>query len=207
MPEANTESRTTILKRRIGDYLDSLGSSAPTPGGGSAAGLIGALGASLGSMVVSLTFSEDADVKAALDHADESLRALRDRFTGLAEADEAVYQAYRDAAAMPKGSAGERAVRRETMQQALKDAASVPLEACAASVELAQTLVAVQQHGNPHLLSDAQIGMLCAQTCFESSRINVNVNLAMIRDDAWVTDVANRVEELSSQLREHLQSS
>jgi len=39
---------------RIADYLQALGSGAPTPGGGSAAALAGALASALGRMVVSV---------------------------------------------------------------------------------------------------------------------------------------------------------
>jgi formiminotetrahydrofolate cyclodeaminase len=204
MPDQPHTSSASILNRTIGDYLHTLGSSAPTPGGGSAAGVVGALGAGLGLMVISLTSTDDPDARTALDTARETLEELQRRFTKLAERDEAVYQSYRDAASLPKGTPKERQARREAMQSALKNAATIPLEASAASVELAQAVVPVQVHGNPYLLSDARIAMLCASTCFEASRINVNVNLAMIKDDAWVTETANRLESLAGELNNAL---
>lgn len=207
MPDPSSQHPdSSITARTIGHYLETLGSSDPTPGGGSAAGLIGALGASLGLMVISLTATDDTAARTHLDTARTRLETLRTRFADLARDDEAVYQDYRDAAAMPRESSEEKATRRETMQKALKHAASVPLAACEAAVELVRVLVPVQEYGNPYLLSDARIAFLCADTCFEASRINVNVNLAMIRDDDWVTNAANQVESLASQLREHLHS-
>lgn len=200
MPDQTRPESAPILDRTVGDYLHTLGSSAPTPGGGSAAGVIGALGAGLGLMVISLTNADDPNAQASLDAARETLEALQGRFTSLAERDEAVYQAYRDAASMPKSTTQEKQARREAMQSALKNAATIPLEACAASVEMARAVVPVQVHGNPYLLSDARIAMLCASTCFEASRINVNVNLAMIRDDAWVTDAATKLEQCADAL-------
>jgi formiminotetrahydrofolate cyclodeaminase len=193
---------TPLNDRTIGAYLDALGSAAPTPGGGSAAGVLGALGASLGLMVVALTGTDDDAGAQELRTAETTLQELRDRFTRLAEEDEAVYQAYRDAAALPKGTPEDKAARREAMQRALKNAATIPLHGCEASAELAAALVPVQQHGNPHLLSDARIAMLCATACFEASRVNVNVNLAMIRDDAWVQEVSNRVDALASSFQD-----
>lgn len=192
--------RPDITARTIGEYLGAIGSPEPTPGGGSAAGIIGSLGASLGLFVISLTSDDDEATVAALEPAQDSLAELRSRFTDLAEADEKVFQRYRDAADMPKSTDDEKVRRRSAMQDALKHAATVPLQMAEACVDLARTLVPVQQHGNQHLLSDAQIAMLCASACFEASRINVNVNLAMIRDDAWVTDTANALEALSNQL-------
>ncbi|HYH12718.1 MAG TPA: cyclodeaminase/cyclohydrolase family protein [Thermomicrobiales bacterium] len=207
MPESKSPNPTPPIRTRsIGHYLDTLGSSAPTPGGGSATGIIGALGASLGLMVVSLTSADDTEATAHLDVAREKLIALRERFTQLAEQDEAVYQGYRDAAGMPKSSAEEKAARRASMQRALKEAARVPLAACEASVELGDALVPVRRYGNPYLLSDARIAVLCTEACFEASRINVNVNLAMIKDEAWVTNVSDRVKTLAENMRSSIQS-
>ncbi len=199
MPESALD-RPPVSERTIGSYLNMLGSSEPTPGGGSATGVLGALGASLGLMVISLTSPEDEETARTLDTARESLVQLRDRFSVLAEADERVFQGYRDAADMPKGTPEEKRARKAALQEALKRAAGVPLQACETAVELARTIVPIQQFGNPHLFSDAQIAMLYAAACFEASRINVNVNLAMIKDDAWITDTAFRVETLATDL-------
>ncbi len=203
MPD-KTPPTVSITSRTIGHYLSTLASSEPTPGGGSVAGLVGALGASLGLMVVSVTDTEDASIRQQLDIAHSTLKALQDRFSSLAEEDEMVFQGYRDAAGLPKGSREEKEARREAMQMALKRAARVPLHLCEAAVELGEAMVTVRQHGNTHLLSDAQIAVLCAATCFEGSCITANVNLAMIRDEAWITDTANRIEALSSELKRHV---
>lgn len=204
MSDPDSNRPTPIASRTIGDYLETLGSSDPTPGGGSVGGVIGALGAGLGLMVISLTTTSDSEASDHLDAARAQLDSLRDRFVSLAEQDEAVYQSYRDAAALPKGSPQEKMARREAMQLALKDAATVPMHACEAAVELGKVIVPVQQYGNPYLLSDARIAALCASSCFESSRINVNVNLAMIKDDTWITEASNRLESLAAELHQHL---
>lgn len=169
--------------------------------------MVGALGASLGLMVISLTETEEAAEAEHLASAERRLSELQDRFTSLAERDEAAYQGYRDAASIPKSSPDDKAARRAAMQQALKNAASVPLETAEAAVELAGAIVPLQQYGNPYLLSDAQIAALCASTCFEAARVNVNVNLAMIKDDNWITGAAHRLEELATALQTHLTTS
>ena len=197
MPE-RADERPPITDRTIGAYLDALGSSAPTPGGGSAAGLIGALGAGLGLMVVSLTNDDDPEATSALETAGTELRRLQARFTALAEDDEQVFQRYQDAAAMPKRNPEEKQARRAALQEGLKHAAGVPLEMATAAVELAEALDPVLAHGNPHLQSDARIALQLARACFEASRINVEVNLAMIRDEPWVDATATRLDSLAA---------
>jgi formiminotetrahydrofolate cyclodeaminase len=200
MPDA-IPSHLPIATRTIGHYLSALASSEPTPGGGSVAGLVGALGASLGLMVIAHTETEEASIGHQLEIAHSTLEALKARFTSLAEEDERVFQGYQDAVGLPKRSRAEYEERREVMQMALKGAARVPMQLCEAAVELGEVMVAVQQHGNPNLLSDAQIAVLCATMCFEGARITANVNLAMIRDDVWITHTANRLESLSNRLQ------
>lgn len=190
-----------IPARTIGSYLETLASSAPTPGGGSVAGVIGALGCSLGMMVISLTQCDSEEGATALKAADRRLAELQMRFTELAEKDEAAYQGYRDAAALPKSSAEEKSQRKAQMQIALKDAASVPLETARSALTLAELLGPVQQFGNPYLHSDARIALLCATTCFEAGRINVDVNLVMIRDETFVSEAAKQLLEMAARLQ------
>lgn len=196
-PEVSNHSRS-FGERTIGDYLDRLASSDPTPGGGSAAGVIGALGASLGLMVIALTSSEDEILGEAQNHLDE----LNERFASLGTQDETAFQGFRDAAALPRTNPEEKRARRAVMQRALKGAATVPLEMAAASLELASALADVTEFGNPHLESDARIALLCARTCFNASTINVNVNLAMIKDDEWVQNVSQRLEAMAMELQD-----
>ncbi len=197
--KANTVT-DPIADRTIGSYLETLASSEPTPGGGSVAGVIGALGCSLGMMVIALTERDSEEGAMALEAAERQLSKLQTHFTKLAEQDEVAYQGYRDAATMPKSSTDERLHRKARMQLALKNAASVPHETARCALTLAELLGPVQKFGNPHLLSDTRIALVCSSTCFEASRINVKVNLAMIRDKGFVSHMANQVQELTDRL-------
>src|SRR5437762_3144726 len=128
------------MDRTVSDLLSAFRSSDPTPGGGSASALVGAVGASLLAMVASLPKSraateEDAErLKAAGDRCaalSAELAALVDRDS---EAYELVVAAYR----MPKASADEKAARAAAVQQAMRAAIAAPLDvmrACAAAAE------------------------------------------------------------------------
>jgi len=78
-----------IAEQSLRRFLDELASSAPTPGGGSAAAVMGAMGAALVSMVCNLTIGKknydgvEADMCQALGEAE----ALRQRLNGMIAAD------------------------------------------------------------------------------------------------------------------------
>jgi methenyltetrahydrofolate cyclohydrolase len=194
------EVPAAITSRTIGQYVATLGSPDPTPGGGSASGIVGALGSALGQMALSLTDIDASDQAAILRDSKESLDSLHERFLGLARQDEKVYQAYRNATELPKRTDEEKALRKVAMQDALKKAAEVPLALCEASADLTEALAPVQAHGNRYLVSDAMVASTFARACFDASRILVDANLAAIKDADWVEEVGARLDDLASRV-------
>lgn len=189
----------SVADRTIGHYLSTLAAPEPTPGGGSASGIVGALGSALGEMALSLTDIDGSDHADELRDSAQRLSALRERFIELARADEKAYQGYRDAADLPKRNDEETSIRRVAMQDALKKAAGVPMSMCDASVELAQALAPVQAYGNKYLRSDARVGGAFARACFDASRDMVEANLASIKDADWVEEVTAHLDDLAQQ--------
>lgn len=168
-------------------YLDEVASAAPAPGGGSVAAIVGALAAALGEMVVNLTSrsspaDEAEETATPLATAMVTLRQLRQRLTAAAAADERAYAAYRLAAALPRGNGDEKRLRTEAMQAALILATDVPLDAAEAAAAVAETLVIVAEQGNPHLRSDAALGVLLAEAALRGALLNVRGNARMLRD-------------------------
>lgn len=194
------EFPNAIADRAIGQYLAALAAPEPTPGGGSASGIVGALGVALGQMALSLTDIDASDHADELRQAQDALGSLRERFLELAREDEKVYQGYRNAADLPKGTDEEKSVRRIAMQDALKKAAGVPMAMYEASAELAEALAPIATYGNKHLRSDAMVAVTFARACFDASRLLVEANLAAIKDTDWVDDIATRLDELTTRL-------
>ncbi len=189
-----------MVDRTIGQYLAALGAPEPTPGGGSASGIVGALGAALGQMALSLTDIDASDHADELRRAQESLDSLRDRFVELAREDESAYQGYRNAADLPKRTDEEKSVRRIAMQDALKKAAGVPMAMCVASAEMAEALAPIQAYGSKHLRSDAMVATTFARACFDASRILVGANLVAIKDQEWVEKATADLDEIATRL-------
>lgn len=198
-----------LAHRTIGDYLERLGSSDPAPGGGSVAGLTGALAAGLGQMVVSLTL-KGGDHSALTEHV-ETLGAARDALLAGAAADERAYSAYVDATRLPKSTDGEMAERRTAMQAAIVHAASVPLILAEAACGLLEELGPVVREGTAHALSDAEMAVILAQSSVSSGLVNVRVNIPLIKDEAKAKAlstraiaVETRAGRLAAELREAL---
>src|SRR6185437_4145179 len=101
-------------------FLESLGSSAPAPGGGAASALAGALSAALAEMVAQLTAGRPkyaaVDERVRVIIAD--LQAARARLVQLIEDDELAFQAVSAAYKLPKADDAERASRDVAIQRA-----------------------------------------------------------------------------------------
>lgn len=196
-----------IQARTIGDYLDALSSSAPAPGGGSVAGLIGALAASLAEMVISLTRTDEP----LLQETAEQLQALRASAMAFGAADELAYSAFVGATKMSKATQEDTAHRSAMMQAALEEAATVPLELAGTSIRLLELLGPLVRLGSKHVLSDAAIAITLALACLDCSLINVRVNLPMITNAELAGSLRGKAQKaeqhahaLAGQLRSEL---
>ncbi len=189
--------------RTIGRYLGMVASDAPAPGGGSVSGVVGALAAALGEMVIQLTDAPTDELVAA----GERLASLRASTVASAAADELAYPAYLDASRMPKGTSEEKARRKAMMQEAMQEAAAIPMQLAETGIEILETLQAVMLHGNPRVLSDGEVAMILARACVDASLVNVRVNLAYIKDPettGHLSGHAHKLEQHAGQLVESL---
>ncbi len=177
----------------IDAYLDRLASADPTPGGGSAATLVGAMGAALCAMVARITSANPrlaavrADAEAVVAAAD----ALRERFAAARPIDEAAYGGVVQASALPKDGAAAQQARTAALQHALIRAAEAPLVVagmCAEGIELAQRAEAL---GNTHLASDVECALHFFRAALSASVANVRINHRFIKD----AEVVHRQDE------------
>jgi methenyltetrahydrofolate cyclohydrolase len=193
----------TLTSQTVRAYTELLAGTGPTPGGGSAAALCGALAAAAGAMVGSFTVGKpkfaavEADVASLL----ERLQALRERMLALTDADAQAYAGVGAAYARPKQTDEEKWARQAAIQQALKDAAQVPLGVVEAAGEIAGLLPELAEKGNPNLLSDVGVAAILAWAAFEAGKLNVEVNLAGLQDEAYCAAVRERVGQAAAQVQ------
>jgi len=188
-----------LANKTFTELLAAFASPTPTPGGGSASALAGALGAALLAMVAGMprTKTGTPESRAALDAAQADLSRLQQTLLELADRDAAAYDLVVGAFRLPKATDEERAARKAAIQQATRTATEVPLETVRAAVALARQAATVAAHGNPNAKSDVVVAMSLAGTAFAGGRANVDINLEGVSDAAWVEGVRAQVADLT----------
>jgi formiminotetrahydrofolate cyclodeaminase len=188
-----------MLRRAPFDQLlEAFSSSDPTPGGGSAAALAGAVGASLLAMVAGLpkTRHGTEEDRRALDAARTILIAERDRLSELVDLDTAAYDRVVAAFRLPKATEEEKATRSAAVQAALRGATETPLSVMRACEAVIRAGDAVATSGNPSASSDVQVGFELALAGLRGARLNVEINLGSVKDTAFVGAVREEVARL-----------
>lgn len=180
----------------IPEFLDELASGRPVPGGGSVAALEVAMAAALLAMVANLTIGRRkyADVQSRAEAVLQRALVLRDRARTLVDEDSAAYGRVAEAMALPRASDEDKAARQQNLQSALKGAALPPLETMSVAHEVMRLADDLQQFGNRSAASDVGSAALSAFAGSRAAQLNVEINLAGIRDDDWVASIRGRME-------------
>jgi methenyltetrahydrofolate cyclohydrolase len=188
-------SVSEIKDKSIQQFLDELASKAPTPGGGSAAAIMGAQSAALTSMVCNLTIGKPkyAEVEIDMQTLLQKSEALREELTGMIQADIDVFNRLMATYALPKETDGQKTLRSAAIQKALVEATEIPLacaRACAAAVELSRIAA---DKGNSAAVSDAGVAVMAAYSGLKSAALNVYINAGSLKDrdfaDAKLTEL------------------
>lgn len=186
----------------VSAFLDALASPNPTPGGGTAAAIAGAMGASLLMMVAGLAKSRTgaAEEAVALKEAGARLKSVRDRFSALADADSDAYNQVLAAYRLPKSTAAEKSGRNAAVQQALTAATEVPLQTLRTAGEAIGLARVVAQHGNRNAASDVGVGIGLIQAAADGAVANVRINLEGLHDDAFKSTAAEDVTGICARM-------
>ncbi|MFG3436797.1 cyclodeaminase/cyclohydrolase family protein [Nonomuraea sp. NPDC047897] len=199
-----------MRETKIGDFLDRLADRVPAPGGGASAALHAAQAAALLGMVARYSTGEryaaHAETVAAVTAETD---ALRERALRLAEEDAAAFTAVTDAYRLPPGEQ-----RTEAVATALAGAAEPPaavVETATRLVGLCETLLPI---GNRNVVTDVAAAAEAARAALTTGRVNVEVNVAGIRDEtvtgalrerlAGVDAALARAERVTAAVREEI---
>jgi glutamate formiminotransferase/formiminotetrahydrofolate cyclodeaminase len=180
-------------------FLEALSSSAPTPGGGSAAALVGAMGASLTEMMARLTVGRkkyagvELEAQAVQGQATELRQSLSLAVREDARAFETVMTAYRNREA----SESDRAAQ---IENATVAAGEVPLEVARKGLQVARLALKIVSTGNERAVTDGATAALMARTAVQAARLNVLVNGVGLQDKALAQRWREELERLESEV-------
>ena len=184
----------------LSQFLDTLASSDPTPGGGTASAVAGAMGASLLVMVTGLAKSNtnSDDEKAALAAARQALRPLVATLTALADTDAAAFDEVMAAYRLAKASDDEKAARSAAIQRALQGATTAPLQTLRACAGVMAHAGAVAACGNRSAVSDVGVAIGLLEAAAAGAEANVRINLGSVRDLQFTSAAGDETGRLVS---------
>lgn len=199
---------------KIDNFLEDLASDLASPGGGSVAGLVSALAASLNSMVYSLTVNkksfekQDIEVqKTVLDFKEASSKFIK-RSMILMENDREYFNKLMDCYKLPKDTEEEKAKRQKEIAEKTLGAMKAPYDLAKESYAFYDNIDIAVKYGNKMLLSDASCAAILLNAAIECAIVNVRINLASIKNESYVNKIEEElknIEKLSIERKQKIQ--
>lgn len=181
-------------------FCEETASESPAPGGGSVSAYMGALAASLGTMVANLTGG-----KAAYDDEWEKFsdvavhgQQLKNDLLHLVDEDTNAFNKIMNAFGLPKKTDDEKAARSAAIQEATRFATEVPFKTMQKAFETFEVCRAMVEWGNPASVTDGGVGALAARSAVMGAHLNVKINASSLKDEAFKNDILSRAAAIEA---------
>lgn len=176
------------------NFVEVLASNAPTPGGGGAAALVGAVGTALGNMVGSLTVGKKkyAAVEAEIVELKAKCDALQTDLLDLVKKDADGFEPLAKAYGIPKDDPS----RETILEKATLDACAVPMEIMEKCCQALDYIQIFAEKGSRLAVSDAGCGAVCCKAALQSASLNVFINTKSMKDRVAAEDLNRRANEM-----------
>ncbi|WP_103895270.1 cyclodeaminase/cyclohydrolase family protein [Caloramator fervidus] len=187
-----------LIEKSVKEFVEETASSSPVPGGGSVAAFSGAVAAALSEMVANLTVGKKGyeDVQEDMKNIIEQAKKIRGNLLKAIDKDSKAFDKVMEAFKMPKDTEEEKEKRKKAIQEALKEAAIVPLDTAREAFKIFELSRKVIVNGNKNAITDGAVSCMMARTSILSALLNVKINLASIKDEEFVEKIKKEVEEL-----------
>ncbi|MBR3340355.1 MAG: cyclodeaminase/cyclohydrolase family protein [Clostridiales bacterium] len=189
-----------MQERTLDGFLTELSSGSPTPGGGGASAVCGAIAAALGSMVGNLTSGKKkyAEYQEEIEVAITKCAALVKEFEELGKKDEEVFEPLAKAYSIPKDQEG----RDEILEKVLKEASTAPYEVIEKAYETALVLARLAVIGSRLAISDVGVAAAACETAAKGAAMNVYINTKSMKDRAFAEELNGKTDDLVEQTTE-----
>lgn len=188
----------SYTKESCEKFVEVLASKAPTPGGGGASALTGAVGVALGNMVGALTVGKKkyADVEEEIKAMMETSAKLQQELLDLVQKDADGFAPLAAAYGLPKETEEQKAEKERVLEEALKNACSVPfeiMEKCCQGIELCGRFA---EKGSVMATSDAGAGAIFCKAALQAASLNVYINTKSIKDREYAQQANERSDAM-----------
>lgn len=158
-----------IKSQTVEDFLKSLGSPSPTPGGGSAAALAGAIASCLVEMVANITIGKKKylGVQGRVKAVSKQASSLSKELLGLAD---------KDAKAFAAVMTAYRTQDKIKIKKALLVAIAVPYEISGLAKKVEALAIEISRMGAKSAYSDARSAIHLAKASDQSAQENIKIN-------------------------------
>ena len=164
------------------DFVTVLASSAPVPGGGGAAALVGAVGTALGNMVGSLTVGKKryADVESEIIALKAKCDALQGELLDQVAEDAKGFEPLAKAYGIPKDDPD----RERVLEEATVSACQAPMRIMELCCKAIEAVAVFAEKGSRIAVSDAGCGAVILKAALQSASLNVFINTRSLKDRA-----------------------
>ena len=185
------DSKKKLVDMTCTGFANETASESPAPGGGSISAYMGALGASLATMVANLSSHKPGwdDRWEEFSHVAEKGQKLKDELLDLVDEDTNAFNKIMEALQMPKKTDAEKAARMEALELASQYATQVPFKTMNVAFKAFEVVEAMVKNGNPASVSDAGVGALCCRSAVMGAYLNVKINAAGLKDRAFADNI------------------
>ena len=192
------DSASKLVDLTVTGFAEETSRESPAPGGGTISAYMGALGASLGTMVANLSSHKpgwDDRWQEFSVWADKG-QAIAKELLHLVDEDTEAFNRIMAAFGMPKKTDEDKAARSAAIQDATLYAAQVPLRTMKESMKVFEICRAMVMEGNPNSVSDAGVGVLAARAAVLGAGMNVKINAGSLKDRAVADALIAEANEL-----------
>ena len=189
-----------LINLSLSEFSHETASEAAAPGGGSVAAFVGALGASLGTMVANLSAQKRGWDNRWEEFSDWALKGKKnyEDLLKLVDQDTEAFNRVMEAFQLPKVTTDEVRARRAAIQSATLNAMDIPFRVMQTAYESMDVIEAMAEAGNPNSITDAGVGALCAWSAVSGAHLNILVNASGITDKESIARLLNEAEQLES---------
>ncbi len=194
----NNESKNKLINLSLKDFTDETSTDSPTPGGGSVSAYIGALGASLATMVANLSAHKrgwDEKWEEFSIYATKG-EELKNKLINLVDRDTESFNNILSSYKLPENSDDEIKYKQELIIQNTKNAILIPFEIMELSYESFEIIKKMAMIGNPNSISDAGVAALCARSAVIGAYLNVKINCYDLKDINFKVNILKKSAEI-----------